>query len=321
MSLLEARGVTVRYLTKDARGRQVSWEAVRGVDVILAAGERLGIVGESGSGKTTLAKGLLGLEPLADGTVMFDGRSAVSGNGEQIKAFRRRAQMIFQDPMGSLNPRMTVGSAIREVLAVHALVPRAERERRVAEVLEVVGLDPAYAGRYPHEFSGGQRQRVGIARALVLNPDLLVADEPVSALDVSVQAQILNLLRDLSIARGMSCLLVAHDLAVVRYVCERVMVMFRGRVVEEGDSEAVFGNPRHPYTRLLRDSVPDPDTCPGGNPVAGMESIRAVTQAAGVGCAFAERCPLVQDVCRCECPALQIVDPSRRVACHAVISR
>lgn len=317
MSLLEARGVTVRFTKKDARGRRRSWEAVREVDVSLKAGERLGIVGESGSGKTTLAKGLLALEPLAGGTVLFDGCSTAGLDNAGLKVFRRRAQMVFQDPMGSLNPRMTIGTAIREVLAVHHLVPRAERNRRVAEILQVVGLDPAYADRYPHEFSGGQRQRVGIARALVLNPDLLVADEPVSALDVSVQAQILNLLKDLSLARGMACLLVAHDLAVVRYVCERVMVMFCGRVVEEGDSERVFGKSRHPYTRLLRDSVPDPDTAAVGTAEGAAEVRASTSRGGGEGCAFADRCPLVADLCRRECPALRAVEPGWRAACHA----
>jgi len=259
MSLLEASGITVRFTAKDVAGRKTSWAAVSDVALSLGKGERLGIVGESGSGKTTLAKALLALEPLAGGRVLFDSEPVAGMKGERLTSFRRRAQMIFQDPMGSLNPRMTVGAAIAEVLAVHQLAPRHAREQRVAELLEAVGLDYAYARRYPHEFSGGQRQRVGIARALALNPELLVADEPVSALDVSVQAQILNLLKDLSVARGMACLLIAHDLAVVRYVCERVMVMYKGRVVEEGATEAVFKAPQHPYTQLLRDSVPDPE--------------------------------------------------------------
>ena len=318
MSLLEARGVTVRFSRKDSRGRRRAWDAVRGVDVALSRGERLGVVGESGSGKTTLAKGLLALEPLAAGTVRFDGESVEALRGERLKAFRRRAQMVFQDPMGSLNPRMTVGAAIAEVLSVHPLAPRHGRAQKVEEVLDVVGLDPGYARRYPHEFSGGQRQRIGIARALVLNPDLLVADEPVSALDVSLQAQILNLLKDLSLARSMACLLVAHDLAVVRYVCDRVMVMFQGCVVEEGPSEAVFGEPCHPYTRLLRDSVPDPDRRPQAGLACDAGTAPARSEAGAAGCAFAHRCPRAADVCRRECPVLGEVAPGRRAACHAL---
>lgn len=293
----------------------MAWEAVRDVALSLGKGERLGIVGESGSGKTTLAKALLALEPLAAGKVWFDSEEVAGMKGDRLKAFRRRVQMIFQDPMGSLNPRMTVGSAIAEVFAVHDLAPREERSAQVGLLLEAVGLDPTYVRRYPHEFSGGQRQRVGIARALALNPEVLVADEPVSALDVSVQAQILNLLKDLSESRGMACLLIAHDLAVVRYVCERVMVMYKGRVVEEGPSAAVFAEPRHPYTQLLRDSVPDPDRIAEG--VAVDEDGGTATGEAVCGCGFAGRCPRVLDRCRVERPGLREAEGGRSVACFA----
>jgi oligopeptide transport system ATP-binding protein len=317
MSLLEANGVVVRFTAKDVAGRKVSWEAVSDVAVSLGPGERLGIVGESGSGKTTLAKALLALEPLAVGQVLFDGESVGGMSGDALKAFRRRAQMIFQDPMGSLNPRMTVGASIAEVLAVHRLIPKGEIHRRVDELMVAVGLDSAYTRRYPHEFSGGQRQRVGIARALALNPVLLVADEPVSALDVSVQAQILNLLKDLSEARGMACLLIAHDLAVVRYVCERVMVMYKGRVVEEGLAADVFAAPKHPYTQLLRESVPDPDRIPERG-AAGIErESDAVCVSSAGGCGFADRCPLARERCCQERPLLVDVEAGWRVACHA----
>ncbi len=318
MSLLEANGITVRFTAKDMAGRKSSWAAVSDVAVALGKGERLGIVGESGSGKTTLAKALLALEPLAAGQVYFDSESVGDMKSARLTAFRRRAQMIFQDPMGSLNPRMTVGAAIAEVLEVHCLVPRREISRRVDELLVVVGLDSAYARRYPHEFSGGQRQRVGIARALALNPELLVADEPVSALDVSVQAQILNLLKDLSIARGMACLLIAHDLAVVRYVCDRVMVMYKGRVVEEGAVEAVFAAPKHPYTRLLRDSVPDPDKIQDIVGSGGVRENGAGITAAGEGCGFADRCSLATGRCGRERPVLADVESGWRVACHVI---
>jgi ABC-type oligopeptide transport system ATPase subunit len=259
MPLLEASSVVVQFQGRDESGRSRLWAAVDGVTLCVEEGERVGIVGESGSGKTTLGKALLGIEPLAGGKVLFRGKDVHLMKGNHLKSFKRGAQMIFQDPLGSLNPRMTVGDILSEVLAVHQLAARAERPKRVAALLEQVGLDEGYLGRYPHEFSGGQRQRIGIARALALNPALLVADEPVSALDVSVQAQILNLIRDLSEARHMAVILVAHDLAVVNYVCDRVLIMNKGRVVEEGPTRDVFTNPRHPYTQLLKASVPDPD--------------------------------------------------------------
>ena len=259
MPLLEANSVTVRFRGQDDRGRRHYWAAVDGVSLSIEEGERVGIVGESGSGKTTFGKALLGLEPLAGGQVLFRGSPVTGMRGKALKEFRRGAQMIFQDPLGSLNPRLTVGSAIEEVLTVHKVVPRAERAARVQDLFRQVGLDPEYRERYPHEFSGGQRQRIGIARALALNPSLLVADEPVSALDVSVQAQVLNLIRDLSEERRMAVILVAHDLAVVSYVCHRVLILYKGRLVEEGLTRTVFGAPRHPYTQLLKSSVPDLD--------------------------------------------------------------
>jgi ABC-type glutathione transport system ATPase component len=259
MPLLEASSVVVQFQGRDESGRSRLWAAVDGVTLCVEEGERVGIVGESGSGKTTLGKALLGIEPLARGKVLFRGEDVNLMKGSHLESFKRGVQMIFQDPLGSLNPRMTVGDILSEVLAVHRLASRAERPKRVAALLEQVGLDAGYLGRYPHEFSGGQRQRIGIARALALNPALLVADEPVSALDVSVQAQILNLVRDLSEARHMAVILVAHDLAVVNYVCDRVLIMNKGRVVEEGPTRNVFRHPRHPYTQLLKASVPDPD--------------------------------------------------------------
>ena len=325
MPLLEAHSVTVRFDGHDEHGRRQRWAAVDGVCLTVAEGERVGIIGESGSGKTTLGKALLGLEPVADGKVLFRGGNVHTMRGEALESFRRGAQMIFQDPMGSLNPRLTVGGAIGEVLAVHRLAARAERPARVRELLQQVGLDASYADRYPHEFSGGQRQRIGIARALALAPALLVADEPVSALDVSVQAQVLNLIRDLSGARHMAVLLVAHDLAVVNYVCHRVLIMYKGRVVEEGPAREVFAGPRHPYTQLLKASVPDPDDVggitvgtepapPENGHMEGRPSCRPLEFYKG--CPFAPRCPRATELCLATCPGLEAATPAHRVACH-----
>jgi ABC-type oligopeptide transport system ATPase subunit len=254
MSLLEVRNVTVRF--RDATGSDLR-AAVDRVCLSLDRGTSLGLVGESGSGKTTLGKAILKLQPVHEGEILFEGQSIAGLRGSALKGFRRRAQMIFQDPMGALDPRQTVGSALEEVLAVHRLIPRERRSARISELLGQVGLDSRQATRYPHEFSGGQRQRVGIARALALEPELLIADEPVSALDVSVQAQILNLLADLQTQLGFACLFIAHDLAVVRYLCPRVAVMCRGQIVESGETETVFSAPQHPYTAQLLAAVPD----------------------------------------------------------------
>ena len=313
MSLLEANSVTVRFDGHDERGHRQRWAAVDGVSLAIAESERVGIVGESGSGKTTLGKALLGIEAVVDGQVLFRGENVHTMKGKTLESFRRSAQMIFQDPLGSLNPRLTVGSAIREVFSVHRLASRADRSGKVRDLLQQVGLDGGYADRYPHEFSGGQRQRIGIARALALNPALLVADEPVSALDVSVQAQVLNLIRDLSEERRMAVLLVAHDLAVVNYVCHRVLILYKGRVVEEGPTRDVFSEPRHPYTRLLKASVPDPDD------LENLSSNHAPGDAgclASAGCPFAPRCSHATELCLATCPTLEEVAPNHRVACH-----
>jgi peptide/nickel transport system ATP-binding protein len=319
MSLLEAKSVTVRFQGHDTAGRRCLWAAVDGVSLSVAEGERVGIIGESGSGKTTLGKALLGLESLAGGEVLFRGQSISAMGRAAHESFRRGAQMIFQDPMGSLNPRMTVGAAIEEVISVHRLVPKIERKNRVRELLHQVGLDSDYAGRCPHEFSGGQRQRIGIARGLALDPALLIADEPVSALDVSVQAQILNLIRDLSVQRGMALLLVAHDLAVVNYVCQRVLIMYKGRVVEEGLTADVFGTPRHPYTQLLKSAVPDPDDF--GVESAALRQFE-MSNSANLsnfrGCPFAPRCHCATQSCFTEYPELKKLSTNHRAACRFV---
>ena len=313
MPQLEAIDLTVRYTVRGAAGDRRVFSALDGVSLRVAPGERVGLVGESGSGKTTLAKTLIGLERPSSGRVEVDGQALDTLDDARLAQFRRQVQMVFQDPMGSLNPRLTVGAAIGEVLAVHRVVPRAERNQRVADLLATVGLDSAYAGRYPHEFSGGQRQRIGIARALALEPHLLIADEPVSALDVSVQAQVLNLLSDLCDARQMALLLVAHDLAVVNYVCRRVVVMYLGRVVESGPVEQVFGAPMHPYTAALRAAVPDPDRAVAREDVE--REAQPEPAPPGEGCPFWPRCPHVMDRCRTSRPDLRPVGEGREAAC------
>ena len=242
------------------QGRSLAIEAVDDVSFSIAAGETLGLVGESGSGKSTLGRTLLQLELPTAGRVLFDGEDITGRPEPQLRVLRRRAQMIFQDPIGSLDPRMLVGDIIAEPLDIHGLAPsRAQRRQRVEELLDLVRLPAAAASRRPREFSGGQRQRIGIARAIAVNPDLIIADEAVSALDVSIQAQIINLLLDLQARLHFACLFIAHDLAVVRHIADRVAVMFMGRLVELGPSEALFADPRHPYTRALLDAAPIPD--------------------------------------------------------------
>jgi len=249
--LLQVENVSVRY---------GELAAVRGVSLSLAAGETLGLVGESGCGKSSLGRAILALEPVAAGRVSFEGRNVTALKGAALKQFRRQAQMVFQDPFGSLNPRMSVGAAIEEVLYVHGIgTSRPDRHNKAAALFEDVGLNPDWMSRYPHEFSGGQRQRIGIARALALEPKLLVADEPVSALDVSVQADIIQLLKRIQRDRGLAYLFIGHDLAVVREMSNRIAVMFKGEIVETGTSDQVCDNPQHAYTKKLLSAVPDID--------------------------------------------------------------
>ena len=295
--------------------------AVDGVSFQLWRGAALGLVGESGCGKSTLGRALLRLEPIHSGRVLLDGVDMVRLRGAQLKAFRGRAQMIFQDPYGSLNPRHSVGGMLREAIAVHGHTTRAERDGRVAELLQAVGLDPAYTGRYPHEFSGGQRQRLGLARALAVKPDLIIADEPVSALDVSVQVQILNLLKDLQQQLNLALLFIAHDLAVVRYVCDRILVMYLGKVVESAPAPALFAQPQHPYSEALLSAVPDVGK--GLAARAGGGSQRIVLRGdmpspAQVipGCPFHPRCHRARERCQTDVPALREVGPDRCSACH-----
>jgi len=256
--LLRVRGLSKTYTVGGGlfRSGGESFRAVDGVDLDIASGETLGLVGESGCGKTTTGRCLLRLIEPTEGEVQFDGRDVLAMDRRELRALRREMQIVFQDPYGSLNPRMTVGMAVEEPLAVHGIGDRASRRRRVDELLERVGLRAEHAGRYPHEFSGGQRQRIGIARALALGPRFIVADEPVSALDVSIQAQVLNLLKELQRELSLSYLFIAHDLAVIAHISHRVAVMRAGRIVETGPTRELLANPQHAYTKELLAAIP-----------------------------------------------------------------
>ena len=257
--------VDIRHLSKDfirrpgLFGRPTIVRAVDDVSLAIEAGETFGLVGESGSGKTTTARAVLRLVEPTSGDVWFRGQNVLALGRADLREMRRHMQIVFQDPQASLNPRLRVGQIVSEPLEIHRLGSRAERRDRVAELLTLVGLDPSMAAKLPREFSGGQRQRIGIARALALSPSFLIADEPVSALDVSIQAQIINLLSDLQARLGLTYLLIAHDLRLVEHVCTRLAVMYRGRLVEMGPTAAVFGTPKHPYTQALLSAIPQPD--------------------------------------------------------------
>lgn len=291
-------------------------QAVNGVSFTIAAGETLGLVGESGSGKSTVGRAVLRLEPPTAGTVSFEGTDLATLDAAALRAMRRRMQIVFQDPFGSLNPRRTIGDSIAEGMIIHRLLPTEALAGRVAELLVEVGLDPSYADRYPHEFSGGQRQRIGIARALAVEPRFIVCDEPVSALDVSVQAQVINLLLELRERRGLAYLFIAHDLAVVRQVAHRVAVMYLGTVVEIGPARTLIGAPRHPYTQALVSAVPDPDPTTVRQRIV-LEGEPPSPSAPPPGCPFAPRCfhPRKDARCRTERPLLRLVG-DREVACH-----
>ncbi|MCA3260946.1 MAG: ATP-binding cassette domain-containing protein [Telmatospirillum sp.] len=312
-ALLEVRDLVKTYT--DKRGRRVS--AVDGVNLDLAQGEVLGIVGESGCGKTTLGRTILRLMTADAGAIRFEGTDIAQLPERRLKPFRREMQMIFQDPFGSLNPRHTVGTIVGEPLAIHGYVDIA---KRVAELLETVGLGAAAASRFPHEFSGGQRQRIAIARALALGPKLIVADEPVSALDVSIQSQIINLIADLRRRLHLSMLFISHDLSVVRHVSDRIAVMYLGRIVESGATEAVFAKPRHPYTQALVSAIPRPPTA------AKTASSRIVLKGEipdpadpPPGCRFHRRCPIATEICARVVPDLKM-QTDRLVACHHAAS-
>jgi len=291
-------------------------KAVDGVSLTVRAGQTLGLVGESGCGKSTLGRTILRLQQPSSGSIRFDGVDLTHLTRHQLLPWRRRMQAVFQDPYGSLSPRRTVAQTVREPLDVHRVGTAAERTSRVAELLEVVGLSPEAADRYPHEFSGGQRQRVGIARALALNPQFIVADEPVSALDVSVQSQVLNLISRLQRERGIAFLFISHDLAVIQHVSDHIGVMYLGKLVELAPAADLFRNPLHPYTAALLSAVPQVDT--EGRKRIVLTGDVASPRNPPAGCPFHTRCPKVMDVCRKTVPALKspVSDASRTVACH-----
>lgn len=297
-------------------------KAVDGIDFDVVKGETLGLVGESGCGKSTTGRTILQLYRPTAGSVVFEGQELTTMKGEELRRMRQNMQIIFQDPFASLNPRMTVGNIVSEPLQIHDIMPKRERQAYVESLLEKVGLNPFYINRYPHEFSGGQRQRIGIARALALNPTFIVADEPISALDVSIQAQVVNLMEELQEELNLTYLFIAHDLSMVRHICDRVAVMYLGKIVELGDVDDVYDNPLHPYTQSLLSAVPVPD------PYV-EETRRRIILTGDVpspaspprGCNFSTRCPVAFGACSedPEDPPLLEVEPGRWVACHRVI--
>ncbi|MEM7488094.1 MAG: dipeptide ABC transporter ATP-binding protein [Pseudomonadota bacterium] len=315
--ILEARDLKKHFPTGGGLFRtRGTVKAVDGVSLGIVAGETFAIVGESGCGKSTLARLLMRLLEPTDGTLAFDGVDMTRATGRDLSNLRRDVQFIFQDPFSSLNPRLSVGRLVGEPLEVHAPdMPAADRRAKVADLLRQVGLRPEHADRYPHEFSGGQRQRIGIARALATGPRVIIGDEPVSALDVSVQAQVVNLLADLGRDLGLTLVLIAHDLAVIRHMSDRVAVMYLGRIVEQGATDALFEAPRHPYTRVLLDAVPDLDDR-GGASRARIEGEMPSPSAPPPGCAFHTRCPHARDLCRRDAPPLETTPDGHATACH-----
>jgi oligopeptide transport system ATP-binding protein len=318
MNLLEVTRLKVHFPVKPGFLRPAR-EFVRAVDDVsftVGPGETVGLVGESGCGKTTLGRATIRLiEPTA-GRVRFEGEDITSLQGEELRARRRKFQMIFQDPYGSLNPRLSVADIIGEALDIHRLAPEpAARRQRIEDLLAAVGLDAGHARRYPHEFSGGQRQRIGIARALAVEPKLIVCDEPVSALDVSVQAQVINLLQDLQRQKGLAYLFVAHDLAVVEHISRRILVMYLGRIVEAGPARESCASPRHPYTQALISAVPVVDPSSKRKRLVLAGDVPSPIHPPG-GCPFHPRCPVAEARCRTEVPTLRELSPGHHAACH-----
>jgi oligopeptide transport system ATP-binding protein len=321
--LVEVRGLKMHFPITEgiiARRKIGEVKAVDGVNLTIRRGETLGLVGESGCGKTTMGRCILRLETPTEGAILYDGIDIANLDRKSLVALRRRIQVIFQDPYSSLNPRQKVGAILAEPMKVHGIEPdAAKREARVRELLTTCGLNPNFADRYPHEMSGGQRQRVGIARALAVDPEFIVCDEAVSALDVSIQAQIINLLEDLREKFNLTYLFIAHDLSVVRHLCQRVAVMYLGHVVELADCDEVFDHPLHPYTKALLAAVPVPDPT--------VEADRTFQPLMGEvpspinppsGCVFHPRCPIAVDECQRAPPALRELRPGHWVACSQV---
>jgi peptide/nickel transport system ATP-binding protein len=308
MSLLSVTDLSTHYTSGNGVLR-----AVDDVSLTVEPGETVGLVGESGCGKSTLGKTLMRLVAPTGGEIEFRGENITKLDSKKLREVRRNIQMIFQDPFASLNPRHTIREILTAPLTVHKIGDRKARAGLVEAMIDRVGLPREALERYPHEFSGGQRQRIGIARALILNPELVVCDEPVSALDLSIQAQILNLLVGMKKEFGLSYLFISHDLSVVRYFADRVLVMYLGRIVESADNAALWSDPKHPYTRALMDAVPDPSRRKQAAPITGdLPSPQNIPK----GCRFNPRCPLATDSCRSEDPQFRALAPGHQVACH-----
>jgi oligopeptide/dipeptide ABC transporter ATP-binding protein len=310
-ALLEARNLIKDYPSRDCREPV---RAVDGVSLTLAKGATLGIVGESGSGKSTLARLILRLLEPTSGEVYFESEDLLALRGAELRRRRRDLQIVFQDPYASLDPRMTVEAIIAEPLAIHRVGNRAERRQRVMSLLSLVGLDSSAARRYPHEFSGGQRQRIGIARAIALDPKLVVLDEPVSALDVSIQSQVLNLLLDLKERLGLSYIFISHDLSIVEHMSDQIAVMYLGRIVERGPADRVFAEPRHPYTQALVSAVLDPDPLKRRQRIV-LKGDQMAHEGLPSGCHFHPRCAHAMDICRKAQPAVTLVEKASEVEC------
>jgi oligopeptide/dipeptide ABC transporter ATP-binding protein len=314
-AMLQVRGLK-RYFSTNRMlfERSAPIRAVDGIDLDIRAGETLGLVGESGCGKSTLGRLIARLDQPTEGSIVFDGTDIAMLDDRALRGIRQSIQIVFQNPMSSLNPRMTVGSILEEPLIIHRRGDRSWRRRRVGELLDQVGLTLSYRDRYPHELSGGQRQRVGIARALALKPRLIICDEPVSALDVSIQAQIINLLQDLQRELGLSYLFISHDLSVIRHISDRVAVMYLGRIVELADASRLYERPLHPYTEALLSALPPPDPTAATNEII-LEGSVPSPAAPPPGCHFSTRCPYVKSECSSGTPPLTEVRPSHWVRC------
>lgn len=315
--LLQVRGLKKHFRVKTGLLSHVDVKAVDGLDFHVHAGETYALVGESGCGKSTTGRSLLRLVEPTAGTALFDGKDVFAMPGRELRAWRRDVQMVFQDPLSSLDPKRRIAYSVEEPLRIHGIGAPAQRRRQVAELLERVGLSAEHMQRFPHEFSGGQRQRIGIAKALVLAPRLIICDEPVSALDVSIQSQILNLFMDLQRERGLAYIFIAHDLSVVRHVADRIGVMYLGQIVEEADTDTLFKQPLHPYTQSLLASIPPPH--PGlkvKRPVLAGDIPSPMNLPSG--CVFRTRCPVAIPRCSQERPASRVVRVGQRVACHLV---
>lgn len=316
--VIEVDGLKKHFPLRDGLfGQQTGvLRAVDGVSFKIRRGTIFGLVGESGSGKTTVGRTLLGLYEKTAGSVKFRGQELAELSPQAMRALRPKIQLVFQDPYSSLNPRIRIGVAIGEAMLEHKLCRRAELYDKTLEVMRICGLSPQHYNRFPHEFSGGQRQRIGIARALILNPDFIIADEPISALDVSIQAQIINLFSDLRDDLGVTFLFISHDLGVVEHLCDDVAVMYLGQLVETASRDALFSSPLHPYTRALLAAVPTLD--PDSEPVAALQGEIPDPSRPPSGCRFSSRCPQASDRCRRDIPLLREVADGHLVACHAV---